>query len=122
MTYPTYPYFCDFEDSIDNSRWVFVNGSYPSKWYIGNNSESGTNSLLYISSDNGATNTYSNTNSYYSLNTVWAYRDIYIDPAYDTTYISFFCRVNGESYDDLTVLVGDCVTPSGEPTRKMRPS
>jgi len=114
LTYPTYPYFCDFEDSIDNSRWVFVNGSYPSKWYIGNNSESGTNSLLYISSDNGATNTYSNTNSYYSLNTVWAYRDIYIDPAYDTTYISFFCRVNGESYDDLTVLVGDCVTPSGE--------
>lgn len=114
LTLPPYPYYCDFEDSIDNSRWVVINGSYTSKWYIGENSESSPNHLLYVSADNGATNSYVNYSNYYSYyNYVWAYRDIYIDPAYDTTFISFDCRVNGQSYDDLTVLVGDCVTPSG---------
>lgn len=113
LTFPTYPYFCDFEDIIENSRWVLSNGSYPSKWYLGNNAESGQNKLLYISSDNGATNTYSNTSSYYTTNNVWAYRDIYINPAYDTTYISFDCRVNGDYYDNLKVFVANCVTPSG---------
>jgi hypothetical protein len=57
LTLPPYPYFCDFEDIVENSRWVLSNGSYPSKWYIGNNAESGLNHLLYISSDNAATNT-----------------------------------------------------------------
>ncbi|MBO6081270.1 MAG: fibronectin type III domain-containing protein [Bacteroidales bacterium] len=116
LTLPPYPYFCDFEDTIENSRWVLSNGSYPSKWYIGNNAESGLNHLLYISSDNGATNTYSNTSSYYTTNSVWAYRDIYINPAYDTTYISFDCRVNGDYYDNLKVFVANCVTPSGGST------
>ena len=116
LTFPTYPYFCDFEDIIENSRWVLSNGSYPSKWYLGNNAESGQNKLLYISSDNGATNTYSNTSSYYTTNNVWAYRDIYINPAYDTTYISFDCRVNGDYYDNLKVFVANCVTPSGGST------
>ncbi|MBQ1819056.1 MAG: fibronectin type III domain-containing protein, partial [Bacteroidales bacterium] len=116
LTLPPYPYFCDFEDIVENSRWVLSNGSYPSKWYIGNNAESGLNHLLYISSDNGATNTYSNTSSYYTTNSVWAYRDIYINPAYDTTYISFDCRVNGDYYDNLKVFVANCVTPSGGST------
>lgn len=112
LTMPSYPYYCDFEDTIDNSRWKLSNGSYPSKWYIGNNSESGENHLLFISSNNGASNIYSNYDSYFD-NNVWAYRDIYINPAYDTTYISFDCRVNGDYDDRLEVFVADCVTPSG---------
>ena len=109
------PYVCDFEDADENSRWTFVNGSYANKWHIGNAVNNGGNSSLYVSNDNGATNTYT-TN--YSM--IWAYRDVYLDPSYTDYVISFDCRAFGELYnnnpvDYAKVFLGPPTTPTVTP-------
>lgn len=105
------PYICDFEDAEENSRWTFVNGSYANKWYIGNAVNNGGDSSLYVSNDNGATNTYT-----FNYSMIWAYRDIYLDPSYSDFVISFDCRAFGELYnnnpvDYAKVFLGPPVTP-----------
>ena len=55
-----HPYDNDFETE---NGWLFVNGDRPNQWWYGsaaNNTENGEKAI-YISSDNGATNTYTNT-------------------------------------------------------------
>ena len=109
------PYVCDFEDADENSRWTFVNGSYANKWHIGNAVNNGGTSSLYVSNDNGATNTYT-TN--YSM--IWAYRDVYLDPSYTDYVISFDCRAFGELYnnnpvDYAKVFLGPPTTPTVTP-------
>lgn len=109
------PYVCDFEDADENSRWTFVNGNYANKWHIGNAVNNGGTSSLYVSNDNGATNTYT-TN--YSM--IWAYRDVYLDPSYTDYVISFDCRAFGELYnnnpvDYAKVFLGPPTTPTVTP-------
>ncbi len=109
------PYVCDFEDADENSRWTFVNGSYANQWHIGSAVNNGGTSSLYVSNDNGATNTYT-TN--YSM--IWAYRDVYLDPSYTDYVISFDCRAFGELYnnnpvDYAKVFLGPPTTPTVTP-------
>lgn len=119
VTYPSYPLYCDFENSAESDKWHFVNGSQTNKWYIGSTEEDAYDNVLFISGDSGITNTYNTS----SASSTWAYRDIYISPNHDTTYISFDYRCVGEKteptwqsdgfYDYMNVYVGDCVVPSG---------
>ncbi len=67
----TLPYVYGFEDATENANWVFANGNYTNKWYIGPAANHGGANGLYISGDNGQTNTYAESSSY-----VYAYREI----------------------------------------------
>lgn len=106
------PYICDFEDTVENNQWTFVNGTYTNIWYIGNATNNGGSNSLYVSNDNGATNAYSvNSNSH-----VWAYRDFYFTPGHPEYHITFDVRSFGEvfsnlPYDRLNVYLGPPVTP-----------
>ena len=57
----TYPYVCDFSDSAMAAGWELVNGNQANAWYTGG-TFGNTGESLYISSDNGASNSY-NTSS-----------------------------------------------------------
>ena len=109
------PYVCDFEDAEENSQWTFVNGTYANKWHIGSAVNNGGDNAMYVSNDNGATNTYT-TN--YSM--IWAYRDVYLDPSYTDYVLSFDCRAFGELYnnnpvDYAKVFLGPPTTPTITP-------
>jgi len=87
------PYFCGFEDATENSGWYFDSNIDPyNKWVIGHAVNNGGDSSLYVSKDNGATNTYSTVQE----GSIWAYRDIYLDPGYTDYMISFDCRAQGK--------------------------
>ena len=106
----TLPYSCDFENGVENAKWTIDNGNQINKWYINsavNNTANGDSSL-YISKDNGLTN------SYFTDSTsarVWAYRDIKFSEG-DEFLLTFDWRSYGEGtdailYDYLSVYIGD---------------
>ena len=102
----TIPYNCGFEDAIENGNWRYANGTtYKNKWYIGTGTKNGGIKSLYISSDNGTSNTYTSGSSY-----VYAYREIDFETAGDYT-ISFDWKARGESgcYDAMYA----ALVPSG---------
>ncbi|MDL2262699.1 DUF5018 domain-containing protein, partial [Bacteroidales bacterium OttesenSCG-928-I21] len=93
----TVPYECDFSDPNINSRWTLANGTQTNKWHIGSTT-SGSNTVsegLYISNDNGASNTYSTGSTSY----VYAYRTIEFTQT-GLHKISFDWRAYGESCCD----------------------
>ena len=106
----TIPYQCDFEDSTENANWTLVNGSTVNRWVIGtavNHTPNG-HTALYISQDNGASNTYNNT----SASCVWAYRDFDLSN-YGEYLLSFDWRGYGESsFDYINVYIGNPVVPT----------
>ena len=112
------PYICDFEDVQEQNAWQIVNGNYVNKWYIGNAVSNGGDYSLYISSDGGATNTYSVYQNYNFVNSyVWAYRDIYFDPSDSVYSLSFDYRGAGgtsSQYSAFTnVYIGSPTIPNG---------
>jgi hypothetical protein len=100
----TLPYSQDFEESDENANWSFFhNGA--NEWVIGsaaNNTDDGANAL-YISNDNGVSNSYDLT----STTTAWAWRDINFGVSEEYS-LSFDFRSVGESSinDYLKVYVG----------------
>lgn len=113
------PYICDFEDANENSQWSIVNSNTNNKWYIGNAVNYGGSQSLYVSNDNGVSNTYTTDN--HSFDVIWAYRDIYVDSNYTDLVISFDCRAYGElrifsgetyPYDFAKVFMGPPATPT----------
>ena len=102
------PYTCDFEDTLENANWSYVNGYLINKWFIGtatNNTTDGQYSL-YVSADSGATVSYNTGGNTY----VWAYRDILFSDAAEFN-LSFDWKCWGESayygpYDYMQVLIG----------------
>ena len=102
----TLPFLCDFEDSLMVADFAFVNGTQPHQWYVGTATSNGGTHSMYITPDNGATNSYSIS----TPSVVWAYRDIEF-PANPSGYtLSFDWRCYGESgYDYLRVFVGNPV-------------
>ena len=80
----TVPYCCNFENAAERLYWRFANTttSNASKWMIGMGNQTGVGVYsLYISSD-GASNTYSNVQSY-----SYAYRKIHIPAGiYEVSY------------------------------------
>ena len=107
------PYTQNWEDGTENAQWTILNGTATNQWYIGGAVNNGGDSSLYISSDNGATNSYDISSS----SDVWVYRDIYFDPTFGEYGLSFDYRADAESCCDyLKVFVGPCVEPSGNNT------
>ena len=90
------PYYCGFENNIDNHNWTLLNNDlYSNNWIIGAATQNGGNNALYVSDDRGVTNHYSQNSCL-----IWAYRDIYFTPA-DGYEISFDWKSYGEYNDYL---------------------
>ena len=95
------PYSCDFEDASENANWVFENGSLVNKWVVGTAANNGGENGMYISNDNGVSNTYT-TNS---LTYVYAYRQINVEET-SSYNISFDWKAYGEgNYDFIRAFV-----------------
>ncbi len=90
------PYSDDFEDE---NHWLFLNGTAANAWAWGTAANNGGTHALYISEDNGLTNTYDNS----SATTVYATK--YVRVERNGTYIfQYDWKANGESnYDYLRV-------------------
>jgi hypothetical protein len=89
-----FPFLCTFESSDTNAQWVIMNGTLTNQWYIGSATNNGGDSALYISSDNGATNSYTISSS----SNVWAYVNLNLTAG--QYGISFDWRAYGESCCD----------------------
>ncbi|WP_326985023.1 fibronectin type III domain-containing protein [Chryseobacterium sp. MYb264] len=100
------PYLQDFTTTND---FEFVNGTSVNKWNYGT-ATGNTGGSIYISTNNGTTNTYSTTDA----STVHAYRDITIPAGATTAVFSYDWKGQGESiYDYLRVwLVPTTYTPT----------
>ena len=94
-TYASVPYYCDFEDSVENALWHTPNGEYVwnGKWYVGSYVSYSGNHSLYVSQDGGATGIYNSSAS--STDKIWSYREFYLDPVYPQYVISFKHRGYG---------------------------
>jgi gliding motility-associated-like protein len=73
--------------------WSLSNGTQTNKWVIGTAVSNGGANSLYVSNDNGVTNTFTNT----VTSTVHAYRDIEIPAGANEVSLSFDWRSGGES-------------------------
>ena len=101
----TLPYTCDFETADENALWAFVQSGQANKWYIDTAAVVMDNGIysLYISSNNGASNSYDIT----ATSVSWAYRDIQFSDA-DEFELSFDWKGYGESsYDYMRVYIGN---------------
>ena len=102
------PYAYDFEDATEWSNWQTISNSATINWNRGTAVANGGANSMYISADNGATNSSSFTTS--AIN-VSAYRDINFGTTASSFVLSFDARVgrslNSNSYDGLAVLLVD---------------
>ncbi|MBO7134222.1 MAG: hypothetical protein J6W06_08705, partial [Bacteroidales bacterium] len=90
------PYSCDFENAEENANWSFANEGQNNQWYIGTAANNGGDNGLYISNDNGVSNTYSNTAATFS----YAYRDIVVSET-GFYHIDFDWRAEGLNFYDM---------------------
>ena len=86
------PYTTGFE-AADDTAWTFLNGTQTNQWVLGNVAGNPGRSI-YISEDNGTSNSYSIT----STSNVYAYKTF--EMAAGQYAISFDWRANGESCCD----------------------
>lgn len=105
------PYFCGFEDETENSQWTLNPVAspalqIPNKWYIGEATAQMGLQSLYISGDEGLTNSYVSQR----VAAVYAYREFRL-PIGQTHTISFHYRSLGNNSCKLYV----CWIPSGTP-------
>lgn len=97
------PYICDFE--MSNPEWGFYNASGSNQWHIGTATNNGGTKSMYISNNNGTTNSYT---SSYTDN--WAYRDIFFPASTNGYIISFDWKATAESCCDyMNVFIGNIV-------------
>ena len=89
----SYPYICTFADSAMAMAWEPVNGTQANQWYVGSATYYGSadNQSLYVSSDNGTSNTYNNS----SASHTYAYRTFNMNAG--SYSISFNWKAYGES-------------------------
>lgn len=87
------PAVIPFTDDFSTAQWSFVNGTQTNKWFIGAAAGNPANGL-YISNDNGVTNTYSTG----STSTTHAYRDIQFPAGTNTFNFSFDWKAVGEGF------------------------
>src|SRR5690606_2506127 len=93
----TLPFEEDFEDV---SGMLIFNGEEANKWYIGSVVNNGGSNSLYISSDDGVTNGYVNSET----TRVHSFRDISVPAGVTELKVSFDWKAGGEDdYDYLKV-------------------
>ena len=98
----TLPYETDFEDAVDNTQWGLLNGTQTNQWYVGEptdpasdvNTTVGGTKGLYISNDEGLSNTYSGTES-----RVYAFRDVFVPDGTTELLLSFDWKAQGGQYN-----------------------
>ncbi|MBO7446605.1 MAG: fibronectin type III domain-containing protein, partial [Bacteroidales bacterium] len=116
------PYIQDFETSPESITDFTISNNGPNGWYIGSATgmASGDPAVhsLYISNNNGASNSYTNT----SASDAYAYIDVVFDNNPMEWHLSFDYNVNGEGtsykYDYLSVYLVDgstTIPSSGAP-------
>lgn len=94
----TLPFVCDFETSTEAANWGFENDTCANQWVVGdavNNTPNGS-SALYVSNDNGVSNSYTFT----APATVYAVRDIYLDNSYDYYTVTYDYKCMGQGTTD----------------------
>ena len=89
------PYTCGFEGA-GNNGWDFINGSQANKWHVGTAANNGGSKGLYISNDNGTSNSYDGTSESY----VFAVKEFTLEDAGEYAY-SYDWKCNGESSFDF---------------------
>jgi len=97
-------------DTGTTNGWTLSNGTQTNKWFVGTATFNSPSNSLYVSNDNGVTNTYStNTNS-----VVHAYRDFTVPAGTTDVNFSFDWKNVGESgWDYIRVwLVPSSFTPT----------
>ena len=87
------PYACTFENTDENQKWSTTSGSTDG-WFIGTAAYSSSSHSLYVSADNGATNTYGGSSHY-----IYAYRELSVADTCNLA-ISYKWRCAGESSND----------------------
>src|SRR5690606_16299287 len=103
----TLNYTEDFEGVI---KWTLVNGTQTNKWVVGEATNNGGTHSLYISNDDGVSNSYTNTSS----SVVHAYRDIQLPVDVESVLLSFDWKGQAEpSCDYIRVWV---IPPTVTPT------
>ena len=107
------PYYCDFEDSAEVNSWQYVSYGSVNQWVVDTAATQSEGHSLYVSNDGGLTNAY----TFNSPSTLWAYRDINIDPEQNPYQITFDFRGIGEIYNNTVydyakVFIGPVATPN----------
>lgn len=107
------PYSCSFENPAENAEWMLSNQNYTNKWHIGEAVSNDGSHSLYVSNNNGVSNSYTVNSS----SVVWACRDFVFPGDVASYQISFDIRSYGEiynnhPYDYVKVFVGP---PSAQP-------
>ena len=96
-------FFCDFEDPLQNAKWILNPGIYgsssPNKWYIGEAKNNGGKYGLYISADGGQTAGY--TNASYCM---MAYISVTLRPGTYQMGFDWIAAGNSKTDDQLMVL------------------
>jgi len=102
----TLPYFENFEaGNMDD--WTVVNGTQTNAWYVGDATAYQSSYSVYISNDNGISNTYTNDVS----SVVHFYRDITFPGGPNPVGLNFAWKANAESCCDyLRVFLVDLST------------
>lgn len=99
------PFDDDFEGE---ANWGFANGNLTNRWCIGSAINNGGTNAMYVSNDNGVSNSYNTSSAAY----VWAYRDIEFPACTNGYQLSFDWKATGESgYDYMRVYVGNTDAP-----------
>src|SRR5690606_18126622 len=80
------------EDFEDEHGWTVSNGNQTNKWIVGTATNNGGTHSLYITNNNGVSNTYTIT----TASTVHAYRDIQMPAAVDEIYLSYDWKAQAE--------------------------
>ncbi len=95
---PQIPAAMDYTQNFDVGPhgWALNNGTQVNKWAVGTATSNSASSSLYITEDNGTTNTY-NINA---GSVVQAYRDIQMPASLDQLELSFDWKNNGENNVD----------------------
>ena len=89
------PYACDFEQEGPNG-WDLINGSQTNKWCVGSATSNGGNQSLYISNDNGTSNSYSTSSTSYT----YAVRSFDLTDSGEYAYgYDWKCQGESHNYD-----------------------
>ncbi len=106
------PYYCDFEDAVENLAWnvPVISGNNKNRWYLGHNTYHSANTSLYVTTKaNGSDNSY----VYTSESALWTYRDVYFDPQYAGYEFSFDAKVRGDENNAYAIVyIGTPISPS----------
>ncbi len=92
------PATMNYSENFDGgaSGFTLSNGTQTNKWVIGSATSNSPANSLYISNNEGVSNTYTNT----STSVVHAYRDIQMPASVDQVNLSFDWKAQGESCCD----------------------